>query len=167
MAYCECVWPTYECVWPCCEWVWPICGRVWPTVSGCGLPVGGCGLPVSVRDLPTNVPSNALTDGLLVPRGTPRQDVPNHIYKDPAMYDDVFDKKGNFVKRTTPKFSSPLDTQEYNRCTSVHQWDMTSLHFVCMSILHDPTLFACPVYMTPLVCMSSLHDPLCLHVQST
>lgn len=52
--------------------------------------------------------------------GTPRQDVPRPVLRDPAMYDDVFDKKGQFMRRTTPKIFAPLDTQQYNSLHDPH-----------------------------------------------
>jgi len=47
--------------------------------------------------------------------GTPRQDVPQHVYTDTAMYEDVFEKKGSFIKNPTHNISCPL-SQNYNRC---------------------------------------------------
>ena len=53
---------------------------------------------------------------MLVLRGTPRQDVPGQVYRDAAMFDDVFDKQGRLLaSRTTPKITSPLSSVEYNR----------------------------------------------------
>ena len=46
--------------------------------------------------------------------GTPRQDVPHYVYKDIAMYEDVFEKRGSFVKKPTHSMACPL-SQEYSR----------------------------------------------------
>lgn len=46
--------------------------------------------------------------------GTPRQDVPHYVYKDTAMYEDVFEKRGSFVKKPTHSIACPL-SQEYDR----------------------------------------------------
>ena len=46
--------------------------------------------------------------------GTPRQDLPVHVFRDAAMYEGVFDRGGRFSKRTTPKYHAPLDTLDYN-----------------------------------------------------
>ena len=48
--------------------------------------------------------------------GTPRQDVPHEVYRDAAMFDEVFDKKGALLlSRNTPKVISPLNTLQYSR----------------------------------------------------
>ena len=48
--------------------------------------------------------------------GTPRQDVPDQVYRDAAMFDDVFDRQGRlFTGRKTPKITNPLNSLEYNR----------------------------------------------------
>ncbi len=52
----------------------------------------------------------------IISSGTPRQDIPNQVYRDAAMFDDVFDRQGRlFTGRKTPKITSPLNTLEYNR----------------------------------------------------
>lgn len=49
-------------------------------------------------------------------RGTPRQDIPRHVYHDAAMFDDVFEKQGKlFHSRDTPKISNPLNSLGYSR----------------------------------------------------
>lgn len=49
-------------------------------------------------------------------RGSPRQDLPQHVYRDSAMFDDVFDKKGQLLlNRNTSKIASPLNTLGYSR----------------------------------------------------
>lgn len=53
-------------------------------------------------------------------RGTPRQDVPREVYRDAAMFDEVFDKKGDLLlSRNTPKVISPLNSLQYNRYKDV------------------------------------------------
>lgn len=53
--------------------------------------------------------------------GTPRQDVPHHVYHNAAMYDDVFDKQGKlFIGRNTPKIVSPLNTIGYSSLNDPH-----------------------------------------------
>ena len=48
--------------------------------------------------------------------GTPRQDLPQQVYRDAAMFDDVFDKQGRLLSgRNTVKITSPLTSQKYNR----------------------------------------------------
>ena len=48
--------------------------------------------------------------------GAPRQDVPWEVYRDAAMFDEVFDKKGALLQsRNTPKIISPLNSLQYSR----------------------------------------------------
>ncbi|XP_065910891.1 uncharacterized protein [Dysidea avara] len=51
--------------------------------------------------------------------GTPRQDVPYHVYTDTAMYEDVFEKRGSFIKSPTHNISCPL-SQNYNSLHDSH-----------------------------------------------
>lgn len=63
-------------------------------------------------------------------RGTPRQDVPGQVYRDAAMFDDVFDRQGRLLTgRNTPKIISPLNSLEYNRYVHV------IYHFAARQIL--------------------------------
>jgi len=73
--------------------------------------------------------------------GTPRQDVPQHVYTDTAMYEDVFEKKGSFIKNPTHNISCPL-SQNYNRC------NICLLAYYHFAPLHVP----------------SLHDSHCRHL---
>ena len=64
----------------------------------------------------SDVINNFLCVFLPASSGTPRQDVPGQVYRDAAMFDDIFDRQGRlFTGRKTPKITSPLNTLEYNR----------------------------------------------------
>ena len=52
-------------------------------------------------------------------RGTPRQDIPVNVFRDAALYEDVFDKEGSLFRRQTDKFNSPLSSRDYNRYMSL------------------------------------------------
>ena len=42
--------------------------------------------------------------------------MPQHVYRDAAMFDDVFDKKGELLQdRNISKFESPLKSLGYSR----------------------------------------------------
>ncbi|XP_064396735.1 uncharacterized protein LOC135343685 isoform X2 [Halichondria panicea] len=54
-------------------------------------------------------------------RGAPRQDIPHHVYRDAAMFDDVFDKQGKLLQsRDTPKITNPLHSLGYSSLHDPH-----------------------------------------------
>ena len=71
-------------------------------------------------------------------RGTPRQDLPDHVYRDAAMFDDVFDKQGRLLSnRNTPKITSPLTSIGYNRYNN-YICGRPSLQCSLSNSLNDP-----------------------------
>ena len=69
-------------------------------------------------------------------RGTPRQDVPRDIYSDAAMFDDVFDKKGQLLlSRNTPKITAPLNSLGYSRYVRRYSSQNKSDIIFCMYIV--------------------------------